>query len=184
MSTVNSEMRALESQVLRLVAGVKKIAEEDFGRKIWLFQRQDQLRLLTLLVWQTRYKVSVRYILKAVLPFWHSVLRKRSRKRDKNNGLGCKIVQLVSRRSEDVLVEQILRDYPAGENVLDWRMQKRATEVLPAREGRPTTLLRSEEVEQFTATYARTIGRRQRRMTKAQANSARRNRRYRDNPWL
>lgn len=184
VSLVNTEMRVLESKVLRLQAGLKKIMEEDFGRKLWDVSRQDALRLLTLEVWQERYKVPVRYMLKTILPFWHSVISKRSRRRAKNNGLGCKIVQLVSRRSEDVLVEQILKDYPSGENVLDWRMRQRAEQVLPKREGRPGTLLKAPEVEQFAANYAKTIGRRQRKMTKAQANSARKRRRYRDNPWL
>lgn len=76
---------------------------------------KDRLRLLVLRSWTVRYSVSLDYILRKVLPFWEAFVQRRS-KRMKSRGLNVQVSTLVGKKSEEILIQNIEKDFPNGIN--------------------------------------------------------------------
>lgn len=84
-------------------------------RSFLYLKEPDRYRLLILKTWTDRYNVSLRYILETILPFWESFIQKRS-KRLKGRGLNVRVSTLTGKKSEDILREQIKKDFPNDAN--------------------------------------------------------------------
>jgi hypothetical protein len=107
------EKLRIKSKVQKIRSIVNEVLVEEFDRRLYNLKADDELRLLTLFTWRDRYKVSVKYILKLLIPIW---TRKFSRFRVKTS-LGCRVATLVGNKSEEILRERIAHDFPNKENI-------------------------------------------------------------------
>jgi hypothetical protein len=145
--------------------------------KLWL-SKQDEYRLLTLRTWELKYKVDLTNILQILLPFWNTLVKTRSRKVLK--GLGIRVTTLTGKKSEQVLKEKLLLQYPHQENKLLYmnhnreriiqkylkQLEKRSDDGIrshsdPSRmyteDGRPKTLTDFSTPEAFVRYYRKLI---------------------------
>lgn len=90
---------------------------------LWLKQ-SDQYKLLTLKVWSVKYRVSLRYILETLVPFWEKFVQRRSKKM-KRSGLNVRVSTLVGKKSHSILIESIKRDFPNGLNKIMYIAKER-----------------------------------------------------------
>lgn len=169
---------------------VNRILKEEFNRKIFYPKEIDQQRLLVLGVWRERYKVSVRFILRKLIPYYQSRITK-WRKRRYTDGLGVKIPTLVGNHSEQILKETIRQEFPEGENYDEWRWKKRL-EIIKRREQanddgiatREKTVQDFAKPERYMKYYQRKSKQKRTEFEKALNNDENKKRPYRDNPWL
>jgi hypothetical protein len=96
---------------------VNEVLQESFNRRLYNLKHDDELRLLTLYAWRDRYKVSIKWMLKLLIPIWS---KKFARFKIKSS-LGCRVATLVGKKSEEIIRERLWRDFPHGENKDNWR---------------------------------------------------------------
>ena len=112
----------LDLAVMKFQTRVERIATQLLERPVTLrLARQDQLRLLNLKFWTSEYKVSLRYILSVLLPYWENA--KHIQRKKPIYGLGIRVATLIGARSRQVLEEQMQKDYPGGENEFEFRSE-------------------------------------------------------------
>jgi hypothetical protein len=115
------EMIRLERRVAHVRSIVDDVLKEEFGRRLYRLKREDELRLLVLLTWKERYKVSVKWILKFLIPIWSSKFAKYKTK----TSLGCRVATLVGKRSEEIIRERLDKEFPHQENIRDYKERER-----------------------------------------------------------
>jgi hypothetical protein len=174
------EVKALRHKVLVTRVVVEKILKS-IGRKYYQLRPVDELRLLTLAVWAERYKVSLEFVVTTLVTFWSKVVRAKAR-----GGIGVKIWTLVGKKSHEVLLEEIARQYPNKENEDEWRWKKRLQQVEANPRGlvRVATVLDTDNVADFCKIYSKRMTRRGRLIDRATSSVLKRRRAYRGNPWL
>jgi hypothetical protein len=174
------EMKALRHKVLVTRQEVAKILTQ-MGRTYYTLKPIDEYRLLTLAVWAEKYKVSLEFVVATLVTFWSRIVRAKAR-----GGIGVKVWTLVGRKSLKVLQEEILKQYPQGENVDEWRWQKRLQSVKTFPRGlvRPTTILDTDKLSDFCKIYEKRMKRRGHLIDLATSDVERRQRPFRGNPWL
>jgi hypothetical protein len=122
---IKRELKQLDSTVRSYL----QYTEEVLGSmrnetvKLWL-TKNDQYSLLTLKVWEDKYKVSLKFILIILLPFWETFVQRRSKKM-KRAGLNVRVSTLIGKKSEQILQESIKKLYPNGENIQMWLAEER-----------------------------------------------------------
>jgi hypothetical protein len=171
---------ALRRRIHAIKSAVNRVLVMDFGCKpLHGIRRKDELRLLTLWVWSTKYKVSIRYMLQVLLPIW----RKRF-KTEGSRGMGCKVPLLVGVASNRILLEAIVRDYPDNANLTDWALREKLRIRGITESGALRKVGRLDPVapEAFAARYRKVILHRSKQVERAVSSKIYR-RAYRDNPW-
>lgn len=139
---------------------VDSILRKEFGTQLFQMKSDDAIRLLRLRVWSTRYKVSVCYILKRLIPHFKKYASN-FRRRYNDKGIGVTIAVLTGKVAEQKLKEFIARDFVDGENITDWKEQEKARclslingdEVV----GRPKPFLHYKSIKQFIESYERRV---------------------------
>lgn len=120
--------KIVSSHMERVQTIVSELRKEKI--KLWL-TKADQYKLLTLGVWEKKYKVPLRFIIFQLLPFWEEFVQRRSRKM-KKAGLNVRVSTLIGKKSEKVLQDIINKTYPDRENV-DYWISLRREEILRTR---------------------------------------------------
>lgn len=188
------ELKRMRLRILTLKILVGRILEEDFGRHLYTMAPQDEIRLLKLQQMHQKYKVSIRYILNAVLPYWH---KKFARVLRHNRGIGVKIATLTGTVSTKILKAEIANDFPDNEHVAEWRWQKRRHVLDKRKQFNEDEFYQSsrehamkkgpldyETVEEFVRKYKARIVDEREELDKAMSDKSNRRRHYRDNPWF
>ena len=80
----------------------------------------DKVRLLNLRVWRDRHKVSLDFILSAVLPFWLN----RKFRVPRSDRLGVRVSSLVGQKSYAILLDTIQKVFPNDENISNWQAEQ------------------------------------------------------------
>lgn len=177
-----SELRTLRLESLRITGLVSQIASEEFQKRIYRISDMDGMRLLRLKLWSRRYKVSIRFILQVLIPFWTRQFNKAGRFR--SSSLGVRIITLTGRKSEEVLKEAIATAYPARENELEWRWEERERCLgLDQPKGRLPTIEHSPTVRDYIKAYRLRVTTRRNILDRAGTRSRWKARAYRDSPW-
>lgn len=184
------EKRKLQLRSQRLFLLVSKILMEEFKRKIFNMKKEDQYRLLVLDVWKERYRVSIRFILKRLVPYYQSRINK-WQKRRYADGLGIRVATLVGVHSEQILKETVEKEFPEAENFNEWRWKQRLA-ILQQREQvnddgiaiREKTVHDFSKPERYMKYYQRKTRQKRAEFEKALNNDENKKRPYRGNPWL
>jgi hypothetical protein len=165
-----------------------EILRNVYGRKIWKLKEIDSARLMKLKVWESIYAVDMKYILGKLLPYYWNILPKYLKaKVERNQTLGVKIASLVSIRSEDILDQAIIEDFPDGENFQSRKEDARNeciemialdNDEIPAR---PKKMLAYNKVSDAMKAYHRKIERQ--RSAFSRLAKKRRRMAWRGNPW-
>ena len=139
-------------------------ALQPLGRKLWRVSETDSYKLLRLLVWSTRYHVSLEFVVSSIL----SVLTKSAERRTgkRSRGLGVTISVLTGEVAHTILKERIAKEYPAGENVYAMLEEKQAELIsLLAKEeiGRPRGPLAYKYADDYVRAYKAAIRRRKKK---------------------
>jgi len=113
-----------ESDLSKLANKFRRQVEAELSlirdEPVTLFLNQnDEYRLLTLKTWTYKYKVSLKFILDELLPFWEQFVQRRS-KRMKKAGLNVRVSTLIGKKSEVILQEQIKKRLPRDQNKRLW----------------------------------------------------------------
>lgn len=185
------ELRKLALRGIKIRRRVASILQERYQRRLFRMKPQDELRLLVLQQWETKYQVELDYILECLLPYWHSKLGRQIRSK---NGLGVRVTSLVGKVSEKILKEQIAKDFPNDENREEWKW-KRRREIIASRkkanqdevedEFQPVkkSLLDYPTVTKFVAAYKKRVKAERKEFDAACNQKKNRMRRYRNSPW-
>lgn len=149
------------------VMQVDALLRKQFNKQIFYPRQDDQHRLLKLRIWSERHKVSVGYILSVLIPYFEKLSYKHSRRpREKvSKGIGTTIAILTGSTAEAYLADQILKDFPDGENVLAWKEDRRTDclrqieldDELPTR--KPKGILQYNSVASYRKAYLSRIKR-------------------------
>jgi len=178
MLTVSQELVELERQSLKNLQQVETLMLSSYGRRLPAVSQLDRYRLLMLRIWSEKYKVSLRFILGTLLPFYWSKVS--SKHANSKWGFGIRLATLLSGLSEQILSDAVKRTYPDKGNIAEWRWQRR-TRMIAA--GQP--LQREDPLadDQFMARYDEQIRARRKELIAAVIDEAHRRHCYRDNPW-
>jgi hypothetical protein len=173
---MNSEERILVRRGMGIGLKVEGILKRKYGVKWFKLKPEDELRLLRLVQWQEKYRVSLDWILAQLLPIWRSKYSKYKT----TKGLGVSVATLVGMKSELMLQEAILKDFPEGENIARWltREQQRQWFQFTDR------MARSEDWEnprRMLKVYRRRMEAERSERREFALEQQRRN--YRNNPW-
>lgn len=190
------EQRALKFKQARMLGIINRILEQEFQRKIYNCPESNQMRLLIFDVWRQKYKVSLRFILRAILPTYLKASEKYGKQRGGPprglKALGIPIPMITGKKSEEVLQFWLGRAYPDRENYSMWRQRARRR-VIDKRLGndeedeyrpRLRNLLECNSIEEYVKRYGKRI--KEERKLRNDIESAANNkvRPYRDSPWI
>jgi hypothetical protein len=115
--TVRAARVRLEILVNEFTTEVQQVASAVLSRSIIVrLSWPDQLRLFNMRMWLQVYQVSLHYVLQVLLEYWKNIRRTQQFKQ--SQGLGIRVATLVGKRSRSVLLAQIIKDFPTGENRL------------------------------------------------------------------
>lgn len=150
----------LSSSLDQIRYEVDSIIRKEFGTQLFQLTPDNAMRLLKLRVWSVRYKVSVRYILLRLVPYYKKFAQN-FRRRYNEKGLGITIAVLTGRSAEQKLREFILKDFPDGENLVDWKedAKQRCLDIVNRDElvGRPKPFLQYKSIKAFIVSYEKRI---------------------------
>jgi hypothetical protein len=186
---VRREKKLLNRLPIRLQNEVNKILEEMYGKLIYRLTPDNRLRLMTLWTWMDRYKVDMRFVLAAVVPYHLERIANGPKRKRKSNpkSLGFAVGTMVGKTSEKILQQAIERGFPNGENLSLWQWE-RMQEVMRKREkeaGEDATATRRqfESIGQYVKAYKRRVYAKRRDFEREQRRTANTRRHYRTNPW-
>lgn len=186
---LRQEKARLARRIFRIRVIVNEILQESFGRRLYNLKHDDELRLLTLYAWRDRYKVTIKWILKTLIPIWH----KKFARFKVRSALGCRVATLVGKKSEEIIREKLWRDFPHKENVKDWK-QKEKQRILELvggrsnrRKARYESIVEAPNPESFIKQYKREIKWQTSEMKMSSKNqkevSQLKHKNFRNNPW-
>lgn len=172
---IGKNERALNRRVMKVSAIMERIVKEDFGLRWWKPKREDDYRLLRLLQWEEKYKVSVRWIVHLLVPIW-----KKKYSKYQKNGIGVTIATLVGKKSEEILVQSIVEKFPDGEHLMKWRANAQNGQWRRLQEEKRK--LKWENPTQAISQYRKAIL--QERESFRRLSQKMKRRKWRSNPWL
>lgn len=169
--------RVLLRKVMGIVARVETQLKKEFGVGWFRLRQEDEIRLLKLEGWEEKYKVSVEWILRQLVPFWRDKYSKYSKK----VGLGVTVATLTGKKSEEILQQRIAEEFPDKENLARWKAtaQQRQWDIVWDGAKRKEDWLEPGK----TIRKYRNRMERERQERKEWAEQTRK-RHYRNNPWL
>jgi hypothetical protein len=173
---VSKQERILTQRVMKVEALVQEIVKREFAVRWFKPKEEDAIRLLILQQWSEKYKVSVEWILRHLVPIWRTSFAKYQ----STGGLGVNIATLVGKKSELILQERLKKEFPDGENLAAWQSKEQSRQWQRFWDQDP----KSEDWE-FPGTavkqYQKQMARERRWRKKFQHEQQKR--RYRGNPW-
>ena len=104
-------------------------------RTVLRLKAVDRYRLLTLKIWSERYRVPLKYILQVLMAWTETFARKHFQRAKNTEGFGVKVSTLCGKRSQEILEDQIRRDFPNSEHkttfiqreqnrILEWEVRR------------------------------------------------------------
>jgi hypothetical protein len=173
---MNIMIGKIDRRVRQIAGRVEQIVKEEFGVNYWNLKEEDEIRCLRLQQWEDRYKVSLRFILKTIVPIW-----KQKFARYTTGAFGVKIPTLVGDKSEEILKQKVLELFPDGENIRQWKSIKQQAQWNHYREG-----IRQKENWESPRDAVREYQQRmnRERELRKEFEKAARLRPYRNNPWV
>src|ERR1035437_6698310 len=167
-------MRKTSRQVYKVWVGV--LREENKTDFVLRLKPTDRIRLGILQVWAERHKVTLGYVGRTLLAYWRSrpfMLRKKKKK----GLLVVTVASLTSPKSEVIIEQAILRDFPDGQNVFEWHKRERLHLLgLDGQRGRAKNLISETAPSESCILYGNRIKRRQDVLDHATASEQRRRR--------
>lgn len=167
--------KILEGRVRRVAMRVEDIVKREFGLRWWKLKPEDELRCLRLVQWEEKYKVSLDWIFRTLVPIWKKKFSQYSHGR-----FGVKLPTLVGAKSEEILIGKIRETWPDGENIRQWQCLEQQRQWSHHRAG----IARKEDwnhpMQAALSYQQRMIREREKRK---QFEKVARRRRYRGNPW-
>lgn len=163
-------------RVRRMAGRVEETVKREFGLKWWRLTQEDEIRCLRFEQWEEKYRVSLTWILKTLVPIWRQKFARYSM-----GAFGVKIPTLVGQKSEEILKEKIKQLYPDGENLRQWKATEQQRQWSQYRQGVRVTEnweLPMHAIREYQQRMVRE--RRDRNEFEKQA----RLRPYRGNPWI
>jgi hypothetical protein len=183
---VRKELHAMRKTGYRvrkvLLSVLHERVKKDFQLRL---QTREIVRLGIFQTWATRYHVSLTYVLRTLLDFWTEKTSKRRRPGKRIPLLPVSVPALASRGSEEILRVAIVTGFPGEENLAQWQTAARLRVLgLSETRGRAKSLFDAEDPEQSCSIWMTRLERRRKLLDKAEAESWRKQRRWRGNPWL
>jgi hypothetical protein len=160
----------------KVASRIEEIVKAEFGIRFWQLKPEDELRCLRLAQWEEKYRVSLRFILKEIVPIWKQKFARYSA-----GAFGVKIPTLVGSKSEEILRQKIVELFPNGENIQQWKATAQQRQWFQYREGirlQENWEYPSQAVENYQHKMER-----ERELRKEFEKKARL-RPYRNNPWV
>ena len=175
-------MRKTSRHVYKVVVGVlREEIKTDFVLRL---KPTDKIRLGILQVWAERHKVTLRYVVRTLLTYWRSrpfMLRKKKKK----GLLGVTVASLTSPKTEVIIEQAMLRDFPDGQNVFESQQRERLHLLgLDGLRGRAKNLINESAPDESCIMFSRRVEHRRTKLDNAAASESRRRRKWRGNPWL
>lgn len=163
------------ARVARVRARVELIAKKKFGVKFFGTTKEDDIRLLRLAQWEEKYFVPLEWILQTLVPIWRAKFSRHG-----HRGLGVRIPTLVGNKSEEILTREILRTWPDGQHIAQWRAKTQELQWAAERQG-----IRTREDWEHPLKAARLYQQRmmREREKRKQFQRIACRRPYRGNPW-
>lgn len=93
--------------------------ENSTGRKVWHVKDKDLARLHRLWMWSQRYSISLEYVTGTLVTYFARGVERHTGRKSK--GLGVSIPTLTGDVAENILRQQIEKDFPDRENVAAYR---------------------------------------------------------------
>jgi hypothetical protein len=159
--------------------------------KFLKFKPEDQIRLLKLKVWSTRYQVSIPDILKMIVPILRAQIHRKLRN---PNGLGMKVSLLTGSAAKRILEEEIRKYYPLRENEMAWKEreqthqleaeQKDELDGLEPRDKTVRYILEATSVSHYVHEYQDAMIKKRDSYRYLCSQKWRRRRAYRGSPWI
>ena len=168
--------KSMTAKAGQVASRVERIVKRQHGVTWFKPTAEDRLRLLRLAQWEEKYKVPLEWILGLLIPIW----REKFSKYRKTNGLGVTIPTLVGATSEAILVREIKKEWPDGQNIAQWRAKEQELQWAAYRAG----IRNREDWEhpiQAARDYQQRMMREREKRKQFQRIACRRP--YRDNPW-
>lgn len=116
---VNYELRQLQLKCHHNLESIRAVLKRKWNRELYNVQELNKYRLLTLVIWQEKYKVPLEFILETLVPYYSQKYKK-----FKGAGLGAKIATFCGPTSELILQSKIKQEYPDGENINQWVFER------------------------------------------------------------
>lgn len=167
--------RRVAEGVVRFEREVSKLLKIPFTAH---YTGRDRIRLLNLLVWSQRTKLSYSTILHVLMEYWS----RRGFQSRNSRSLGVRPASLTGAKSWDLITRYLEERCPHNEQVVAWKHteRQRLAAVLLGEERVEATVL--NDPSKFEAAYRRQIREQQKEAAVLQRKMRRRN--YRDNPFL
>lgn len=183
---IAQEHTQMALQVPRFVKEVNELLQEEFGKELFYLTEANAHRLMTLKAWQIKHKVSLRYILKQIVPYYQHKIGRRFSMNSKS--LGFRIPTLVGKKAEKLLQFRIAEDFPEKENVRSWVWEKKRSIVTnrledPTVPERHKTLHEYGSIKRFVKAYKIRMADKRFYFTKEDEKESNTFRPYRGNPW-
>lgn len=131
----------------------------------------DRYRLLTLKVWTLRYQISLTFVLEVLQQCYQNCIRGIATKAY----LGIRVTTLCSRRSQEMLEVEILKQFPHHENEQLWKAQKQK-QMTPRSQSPPP-----DDLMTYDTAYQTWLDNQRRKQNKTALILSRRP--WRGNPW-
>ena len=187
MSTEVAELWRYSNEIQSAIS--RWIEDNDHKHVHLHYKRVDQIRLLRLRTWQLRYKLSITEILNLIV----QPLRNQMTGRGHNYGLGIGVRSLVGHKAEQILQDELNREYPNHEHLALWADQERERQIeaeraedldgIVSKSNRTPTLLQFDTPEQFISVYKKRV-QHSRQVHETEVTKASRKRKaYRFSPW-
>lgn len=187
-TAARKEEKVLRRRLFNLHALVDEILQEELERRLYRLSPTDELRLFKLITWRDRYKVSIRFILKTLVPYYAEKFKRFSGRKD---SLGCKLATLLGKKSEVMLRDAIAREFPNDEHVSLWNQEMQYA-ILDTEAGddeeefisKPKDMLHFNTPAEYIKSYRRRVNVRRRDLQKLVEDPRRKLRQWRGNPFI
>jgi hypothetical protein len=174
---MHPEERVLNLRINRVVQEVDMVLKDELNVRWFDPSPTDKLRLLTLALWRERYRVSIPWIVRLLVPFWKG----RYAKYNTARGIGTTIATLCGKKSEEIIKERLAIEFPENDNLHRYTAQEQQRQWAYVWDRNPPVQDWTEAratVRKYL-TRLRTERRERRKFQKSQQK-----RNYRGNPWI
>lgn len=122
------------------------------------------------------------------MPYYAEKFKRFANRKD---GLGCKLATLLGKKSEVMLKDAIVREFPNDEHLTLWNQEQQES-IMAAEEdedadeftSKPKTLLQFDTPEQYVKYYRRRVTSKRRDLQKLWEDPKRKLRQWRGNPFI
>lgn len=147
---------ALELARQQFQIEVQRYASVVLKRRIVLrLTPHEQNLLFNLQMWSQRRTVTVKYILSVLLPYWVKVTKAPKR----TQGLGIRITTLCGQKSQEILDEAIIKDFPTQENIRQFRSELETQALASGEDFESSGLYRVADPLKFIKAYKSSLSR-------------------------